>query len=75
MKRLRVIFHSPGRGKVCPVCGKHRFTELGKYEICPVCGWEDDPIQVKDPDFAGGANSESLNEYRKKYLEGRNNEQ
>ena len=51
----------------CPVCKQHRFWE--KYEICPVCGWENDPVQRKDPDFAGGANELSLREARKAYLE------
>jgi len=36
----------------------------GTYEICPVCGWEDDPVQFRDPDRAGGANEMSLNEAR-----------
>ena len=28
--------------------------------ICPVCFWEDDLIQLKDPEYAGGANLVSL---------------
>ena len=54
----------------CPVCGQYFFSE--EYEICPICGWEDDPVQRKDPDFAGGANSLSLNEAIMKYAEGTN---
>ena len=54
----------------CPVCGEHYFEEIGAYEICPVCGWEDDPLQRREPDFSGGANSMSLNEARKAYREG-----
>ncbi|MCR5331785.1 MAG: EAL domain-containing protein [Lachnospiraceae bacterium] len=50
------------KGHVCPVCGRSIFAEYGKYEICEVCGWEDDPVQLKDPDLAGGANELSLNE-------------
>ncbi len=53
---------------LCPVCGKHRFRESGKWEVCPVCGWEDEPLARRDPDFSGGANELSLNEYRQKYL-------
>jgi hypothetical protein len=34
------------------------------FEICPLCGWEDDDIQNDDPDYAGGANKLSLNDYR-----------
>ena len=44
----------------CPCCGAHTLDELGTYEICAVCNWEDDPIQSTDPDYAGGANKESL---------------
>ena len=40
---------------------------IGDYEICEVCGWEDDPVQRKDKDFAGGANELSLNEARKQW--------
>ena len=46
----------------CPVCGRTVFEQVGKYEICEVCGWEDDPVQLANPDFAGGANKLSLNE-------------
>ena len=54
---------------VCPVCGQHRFEEKGGYEICPICGWEDDPLQRREPDLAGGANKLSLNEARKEWFE------
>ncbi len=30
------------------------------YEICPICRWEDDPVQLADPWFAGGANHSCL---------------
>ena len=49
----------------CPVCGKYTFDE--EYDICPYCGWENDAVQYENPDFAGGANRESLNEYKKNY--------
>ena len=55
--------------RICPCCGQHYFTEKNAYEICPVCGWEDDPVQRRDPDFAGGANACSLNEARREYHE------
>jgi rubredoxin len=48
----------------CPVCGHRTLSERGTYEICSVCGWEDDPAQSSDPDLAGGANRESLNQAR-----------
>jgi ribosomal protein L37AE/L43A len=52
------------RKHACPVCGQHTLSERGAYEICSVCGWEDDPAQLADPDLAGGANRESLNQAR-----------
>ena len=52
---------------LCPCCGQYAFEEKGAYEICPVCGWEDDPYQRRNPDFAGGANTLSLNEARRYY--------
>ena len=48
----------------CPVCGQDEFSEPSSYEICDVCGWEDDPVQLTDPDQAGGANDASLNDAR-----------
>ena len=53
-----------GVKRVCPVCGKYTFIEDDNFEICPVCGWEDDGIQRDDPDYAGGANHLSLNQYK-----------
>lgn len=49
----------------CPVCGKHVFAQW--YEICPTCGWEHDKAQEREPDYAGGANRESLNAARAAY--------
>lgn len=67
MNLLRLFFKRKYR---CPVCGKHHFREIGAYEICPVCGWEDDPLQRREPDLEGGANSLSLNEARLRFEEG-----
>ena len=50
---------------LCPVCGQYSFAE--PHDICPVCGWEDDKVQLRDPDFAGGANEMSLNAAREDY--------
>lgn len=56
-------------GKInCPVCGKYEFEEIGDYDICEVCGWENDGLQMKNPNLKGGANRESLNEARKIYI-------
>lgn len=54
----------------CPCCGK---TMVSEYEICSVCNWENDPIQLTNPEFRGGANKESLLEARESYLMGRKN--
>jgi len=50
----------------CHCCGYLTLDEPGgdSYDICPVCWWEDDPVQNKDPDYGGGANTESLNQAR-----------
>jgi cold shock CspA family protein len=48
----------------CPVCGAAVEGDAGEYEICAMCSWEDDPIQLNDPSFAGGANQQSLDAAR-----------
>jgi hypothetical protein len=37
------------------------------FEICPLCGPQDDDVQNADPDYPGGANVLSLNEYRARW--------
>lgn len=51
----------------CPICHKYEFKNIGCFDICPFCGWEDDDVQLNEPDYAGGANELSLNAYREKY--------
>ena len=55
----------------CPCCGFYTFNEQpnGNYDICPVCFWEDDPIQLEDPSYEGGANKVSLFQARINYKE------
>jgi hypothetical protein len=55
---------TPEKRYPCRCCGFLTLEEEpnGSYEICPVCFWEDDPVQGRDPSFAGGANKPSLNE-------------
>ncbi len=55
----------------CPCCGQKTLDSEHMFDICSVCGWEDDNVQFSNPDFRGGANFFSLNEYRKAYLEGK----
>ncbi len=53
----------------CPCCGNYTLSaESGSYEVCEICGWEDDPVQLENPDFRGGANTMSLKEAQKEYL-------
>jgi hypothetical protein len=53
----------------CPCCGYLTMGEEppGTFEICPVCFWEDDNVQFEDPNYAGGANSVSLNQARENF--------
>jgi ribosomal protein S18 acetylase RimI-like enzyme len=45
----------------CPCCGYRTLKEPpGSYSICPICFWEDDPVQLLDPAYRGGANDPSL---------------
>ncbi|MCB9870136.1 MAG: hydrolase [Planctomycetes bacterium] len=50
----------------CACCGYLTLSEPGhdSYDICPICFWEDDPVQVSDPEIPGGANRVSLRQAR-----------
>lgn len=39
----------------------------GSFNICHVCFWEDDPVQLLDPWFVGGANRPNLVEAQASY--------
>lgn len=54
----------------CPVCGLTEFEEEGSYDLCEKCGWWDDPVQDRDHDYKGGANSMSVNEAIAAYQNG-----
>jgi rubrerythrin len=53
----------------CPCCGYKTFKHEpdGSYNICNVCFWEDDSIQLADPDYEGGANRVSLRQAQKNF--------
>lgn len=53
----------------CPCCRYYTFSHKpnGSYDICPVCYWEDDPVQLDDPTYEGGANHVSLKQARLNY--------
>lgn len=54
----------------CPCCGRLVFTEPpGSDDICLVCFWQDDLAQLRWPGLAGGANSVSLREAQRNFLE------
>lgn len=55
----------------CPVCGKYEFEYEGCNEICENCGWQDDLVQLKNPDERECANQMSLNEAKAAYAEGK----
>jgi hypothetical protein len=55
--------------KDCACCGFPTLPDSSIFEICPLCGWQDDALQNGDPNYSGGANELSLNDYREKWLE------
>ncbi len=56
---------------MCPICDEYRMMHFGN--VCPICGWEHTPTGLIDPDFLGGANRLSLNDYKKWFEEKRKN--
>lgn len=55
--------------RLCKCCGKYELDKDSLFEICPVCGWESDAVQEDNPDYEGGANKLSLNQYKRQYME------
>lgn len=55
---------SPHGNFECACCGERTLEYSERFEVCPICEWEDDGIQNDDPDYNGGANELSLNQYR-----------
>ena len=55
---------------MCTCCGyKTLEDDEGSYDICPICFWEDDPYQNAHVYEAGGANTVSLIEAQKNYMD------
>jgi len=52
---------------ICPVCNADNEWEHPDFGFCVVCRWQDDRVQLDDPDYFGGANALSLNAYRLQY--------
>src|SRR5437879_1758944 len=63
--RLLIVERFP-----CPCCGYLTLSHPanGSFDLCPVCCWEDDPVQLDDPSYRGGANTPSLDEARRNFL-------
>ncbi|MEI3895112.1 MULTISPECIES: CPCC family cysteine-rich protein [Bacillus] len=40
----------------------------GTYEICNICYWEEDPVQLKEPDLEDGANEVSLRQAQRNFI-------
>jgi len=57
-------------GRICPVCGQTVFEHPNAFETCPVCLWQDDGLQMDEPDLEGGANEMSLNQAREAWKKG-----
>lgn len=55
----------------CPVCGRYELERENDFEICEVCGWENDGIQMDNPDEENCANQMSFNQAHKAWAEGR----
>lgn len=52
----------------CPVCGNNTLNSYDpEWQICKECYWEYDPLQADNPDYAGGANDLSINQYKMVY--------
>jgi hypothetical protein len=56
--------------RACPCCGYLTLPDShpGSFDLCPICYWEDDPIQLAAPDYAGGANPFSLRQSQQNYI-------
>ena len=50
----------------CPCCDYYTLDSKADntFQLCLVCFWEDDGIQLGEPDYEGGANEVSLNQAR-----------
>jgi len=54
----------------CPCCDYISLPERGNYLICPICFWEDDGLDIDNPDIGSGPNKGiSLRAARKNFNE------
>jgi hypothetical protein len=54
--------------KKCPCCGYFTLSKNSMFEICPVCYWEDDPVQLENQNYDGGANDISLIKAKESFI-------
>ena len=59
LENKKDVEHPPYK---CKLCGMGDIEEI--HDICNYCGWEDDGVQHDNPDFVGGANKMSFNQYK-----------
>jgi len=61
--RCKMENNSFGKYK-CACCGHFTLDEKPEntFQICAICFWEDDGVQLHNPDYEGGANTVSLNQ-------------
>ena len=52
----------------CPCCDYVSLEERNNYLICPICFWEDDGVDIDDPDEHSGPNHMTLREGRRNFL-------
>ena len=53
----------------CPCCGYVVFSgPPGSFDVCPICYWEDDPVQLLNLSYQGGANTVSLLEAQRSFV-------
>ncbi|MGI4844324.1 MAG: CPCC family cysteine-rich protein [Janthinobacterium lividum] len=48
----------------CRCCDRPTISDADCFESCDICGWDDDPTQLANPGFPGGANRNSLRQAR-----------
>jgi hypothetical protein len=51
----------------CPCCGYKTLLNATSSDTCNVCRWEDDFVQLHNPEYDGGANKVSLRQARENF--------
>jgi hypothetical protein len=52
----------------CPCCDYFTLDQRGQYHICNICFWEDDGIDLDEPDLHSGPNHMTLRQGRSNFL-------